>query len=104
MSHVEGRFTAFAGAVELTDPVERSRVAVRIEAASIDTGNAERDAHLRSPDFLDVDRFPALTYRSAGIIRDGGRDRNWRVDGALTIRDITRPVQLDVGYVGTGPD
>ena len=85
-----------------TSTVERSRVAVRIEAASIDTGNAERDAHLRSPDFLDVDRFPVLTYRGDQVTRLS--DERWRIDGELTIRDITRPVPLDVTYVGTGPD
>jgi len=102
MSHIEGRFTAFTGSITLADPVERSSVEVRIDAASIDTGNAERDAHLRSPDFLDVARFPVLTYRSSRVV-PLGTDR-YVVEGQLTIRDITRDVPLDVSYLGSGPD
>ena len=102
LSTVEGRFTAFTGTVQVADPVHDSRVDVRIEAASIDTGNAERDTHLRSADFLDADRFPALTFRSEGVQRLS--DDRWTVAGDLTIRDITRPVTLDVTYLGTGPD
>jgi polyisoprenoid-binding protein YceI len=102
MSHVEGRFTAFTGFITLADPVERSSVQVRIDAASIDTGNAERDAHLRSPDFLDVARFPELTYRSSRIVPLGG-DR-YVIEGQLTIRDITRDVPLDASYLGSAPD
>ena len=102
MSVVEGRFTAFSGGIRVAEPVERSSVEVSIEAATIDTGNAERDTHLRSPDFLDVARFPALTYRSERLVRLS--DQQWRVDGWLTIRDITRAVPLDVTYLGTGAD
>ena len=102
MSVVEGRFTAFSGQIRVVEPVERSSVEVSIEAASIDTGNAERDTHLRSADFLDVARFPALTYRSERLVRHS--DQRWHVDGWLTIRDITRAVPLDVTYLGTGQD
>jgi polyisoprenoid-binding protein YceI len=102
LSTVEGRFTRFSGTIRVAEPVRLSTVEVSIEAASIDTGNAERDAHLRSPDFLDVDRFPVLTYRGDQVTRLS--DERWRIDGELTIRDITRPVPLDVTYVGTGPD
>jgi polyisoprenoid-binding protein YceI len=102
LSRVEGRFTAFTGQIRLADPVEKSAVEVTIEAASIDTGNAERDAHLRSSDFLDVERFPVLTYRSGQVVQQA--DDRWRVDGSLTIRDITRDVALDVTYLGSGPD
>ncbi len=90
MSRIEGRFTAFAGVIRVADPPERSTVEVTIDAASIDTGNADRDAHLRSPDFLDVSRFPHLTYRSDAVRR--ASDTRWLVDGRLTIRDVTRPV------------
>jgi polyisoprenoid-binding protein YceI len=102
LSHVEGRFTQFSGQIRIADPIERSSVEVSIDAASIDTGNADRDAHLRSPDFLEVERFPTLTYRSERVVRL--TDERWRVDGSLTIRDITRPVALDLTYLGTGPD
>ena len=102
ISRVEGRFTEFAGTVTVADPVESSHVTVVIEAASIDTGNRERDTHLRSPDFLDVKRFPTLTYHGRGLTRL--TDDHWRLDGELTIRDITRPVPLDLHYGGSGPD
>jgi polyisoprenoid-binding protein YceI len=102
LSTVEGRFTRFAGTVRVADPIAGSAVEVAIEAASIDTGNADRDAHLRSPDFLDIDRFPELTYRGEGVTRVS--EQRWRIAGELTIRGITRPVPLDVTYVGTGPD
>jgi polyisoprenoid-binding protein YceI len=102
LSRVEGRFTAFAGDIVLREPIEQSIVSVAIEAASIDTGNAERDAHLRSPDFLDVARFPVLTFHSGRLSRVGP-DRG-RLTGVLTIRDIAREVVLDVAYLGGGPD
>ncbi|HEV7961757.1 MAG TPA: YceI family protein [Actinoplanes sp.] len=102
LSHVEGRFTSFSGRIRIVEPVERSSVEVTIDAASIDTGNADRDAHLRSADFLDVERFPVLSYRSERVVQQS--EERWRVDGWLTIRDITRAVALDVSYLGTGAD
>jgi polyisoprenoid-binding protein YceI len=102
MSRVEGRFTEVAGTITVADPIEASSVAVTIEAASIDTGNHERDAHLRSADFLDVKQFPALTFRSDRLTPAGAD--HWSLHGALTIRDITRDVVLDLRYGGSGPD
>jgi polyisoprenoid-binding protein YceI len=102
MSRVEGRFTELSGTVTVTEPIENSHVTVVIEAASIDTGSRDRDTHLRSPDFLDVKQFPTLRYRSSGLTRLS--DDHWQLDGGLTIRDITRPVSLDVRYGGSGPD
>jgi polyisoprenoid-binding protein YceI len=102
LSRVEGRFTDFKAIVRVADPIERSGLDVTIEAASIHTGNDERDTHLRSADFLDVERFPHLTYRSESI--HPLSPNQWQIDGYLTIRDITRPVPLDVRYLGYGPD
>jgi len=102
LSRVEGRFRAFEGTIHVADPVEASSVEVTIDAGSIDTASADRDAHLRSPDFLDVERFPTLTYRSTGLVRHD--DEHWTMLGRLTIRDITRDVSLDVTYAGTAPD
>jgi polyisoprenoid-binding protein YceI len=102
LSRVEGRFTAFSGQIRIADPVEQSTVEATIEAASIDTGNADRDAHLRSPDFLDVERFPVLTFRGDRVERE--TDERWRVAGMLTIRDISRETVLDTTYLGSGPD
>jgi len=102
LSRVEGRFTEFTAVIQVVEPVERSSVDVTIEAASIHTGSEERDTHLRSADFLDVERFPHLTYRSEAVRQAG--PAQWQIAGWLTIRDITRPVPLEVSYLGCGPD
>jgi polyisoprenoid-binding protein YceI len=100
MSRVRGRFTSFAGTMTVDPDPSRSWVEVTIEAASIDTGNDQRDTHLRSPAFLDAERFPQLSFRSASITplqSDGG----FRVEGDVTIRDVTRSVVLDARYLGS---
>lgn len=102
LARVEGRFTDFAGEVVFNDPVETSVVVVTIQAGSITTGNEQRDQHLRSADFLDVERFPLLTYRGDSLVRHPGERAT--VSGELTIRDVTRPVPLRVTYLGSGPD
>ncbi|MEL5961106.1 YceI family protein [Streptomyces sp. CLV115] len=102
ISSVRGRFTEFSGRIEISGEVHRSRVDAVISAASIDTGNGMRDKHLRSPDFLDSDRFPEITYRSIGIT-PAGPDR-WTVHGRLSMHGVERPVDLDLSYLGTGPD
>ena len=72
-----------------------------IDASSINTNEPNRDKHVRSADFLDVENFPNITFRSTGRARDGGR---FFVDGELTIRGATRPVTLDVEVNGFTPD
>jgi polyisoprenoid-binding protein YceI len=103
ISKVRGRFAKFGGSLQLDeqDPT-RSVFDVRIEASSIETAVAERDAHLKSADFLDVEKFPELTYRSRQIEKTGaGR---YRVLGDLTIRGTTREVPLEVEAGGIGKD
>ncbi|TKT01626.1 YceI family protein [Streptomyces lasalocidi] len=103
ISSVRGRFTDFSAALEIApDEVTKSRVEAVIRAASIDTGNAMRDQHLRSADFLDTERFPEIVYRSTGVT-EAGPDR-WTVHGELAMRGIVRPVDLDLAYLGTGAD
>ncbi len=103
ISSVRGRFTDFAATVEIApDDIAKSRVEAVIRAASIDTGNGMRDDHLRSADFLDVARFPEITYRSTGLT-PAGSDR-WKVSGELTLHGVVRPVALDLAYLGTGAD
>ncbi len=102
VSKVRGRFASFSGTIEVADPIERSNVDVTIEAASIDTGDRDRDGHVKSGDFLDVETFPQLTFRSTGAHhKDGDR---WSIPGELTIRDVTKPVELDVEYLGVYTD
>lgn len=99
---VRGSFGSWK--TELTlDPaqIERSRVEVEIDARSIDTGVTDRDAHLRSADFLDVEKYPVIRFRSTGI--EAGKDM-LTVNGELTIRDVTRPVTLTVDRLGEGTD
>jgi polyisoprenoid-binding protein YceI len=101
-SKVRGRFLKLTGAIQLDDDLAKSWVEVTIDAASIDTGTAQRDNHLRSADFFDVERFPELRFRS-NRVEDLGEGR-LRVVGELTIRDHTREVALDVEPAGRGMD
>jgi polyisoprenoid-binding protein YceI len=94
-----GQFSAFTATVHVDDEPGRSWAEATIEAASIDTRHEQRDGHLRSPDFLDVERFPTLRFRSTSFEHLGGP--HWRVVGDLTIRDVTRPIELRVEFGGT---
>jgi polyisoprenoid-binding protein YceI len=103
VSKVRGRFTKYSGELTLDDgDLTRSSVEAVIDAGSIDTGTAQRDAHLRSPDFFDVERFPELRFRSTRIEKLS--DARYRVVGDLTIRDVTRELSLDVEYGGRAKD
>jgi polyisoprenoid-binding protein YceI len=103
ISKVRGHFSKWNAKLALdTADLARSSVEVEIEAASIDTGVADRDAHLRSPDFLDAQKYPALRYRSRRV--EAASKERLRVVGDLTIRDVTREVVLDVEYGGQGKD
>ena len=100
---VRGAFTAFEGTAHLDTAVPpASSVRLRIEAASIDTGTPDRDAHLRSADFLDVERFPYLTFRSTEV--EQVDDDVYRVTGDLGIKDVVRPVTVDFTLTGSARD
>ena len=95
VAHVDGTFRLASGRVTLdaADP-SRSTIEAVIDATSVDTSEPKRDAHLRSADFLDVNRYPTIAFRSTRIERaDGG---HWKVTGDLTLLGRTRPVLLDV--------
>ena len=104
VSKVRGRFRELSGAI-VVDPIpERSSVEVTIDAASIDTGDEKRDEHLRSADFLDVERFPVVRFVSVAVepmppLTDLDVDR-WQVEGDLTIRDVTRRITLELELGG----
>lgn len=103
VSKVRGRFAKFTGAIELNESeLTGSTLEATIDAASIDTGTPERDAHLRSADFLDTEAFPAIRYRSRRI--EALSDDRYRVIGDLSIRDVTREVPLEVEYGGRAVD
>jgi len=101
-SKVRGRFLKFTGAIQLDDDLTKSWVEVTIDAASIDTGTEQRDTHLRSADFFDVEHFPELRFRSTRT-EDLGEGRV-RVIGDLTIRDTTREIAIDAEPTGRGKD
>jgi polyisoprenoid-binding protein YceI len=102
ISKVRGHFREFEGWLDIAERPEDSSVEVTINAASIDTGDPERDGHLSSPDFLDVERYPAITYRSTALRPvDGER---YEVVGDLAIRHVTRSVTLDVEFEGVAVD
>lgn len=95
VSWVKGVFTDVDGAVEIQESeLAQSTVKVRIGTASIDTNNQKRDDHLRSPDFFDAATFPAITFVSTAVVVTDGTPV--KIVGELTIRDITRTVQLEV--------
>jgi polyisoprenoid-binding protein YceI len=99
---VRGQFRRFSVDVEFDEEnPERSSVAAHIEASSIDTGMEARDAHLRSADFFDAEAFPDLSFRSTNIAAAGG---DYRIDGDLTIKGVTRPVTLDAEIGGVVPN
>jgi len=102
ISKVHGRFAKWSGAIELdAQDLTRSSVDVRIDAASIDTQVADRDAHLRSPDFLDVAKHPEITFRSTRIEKAGD---GYRVVGDLGLHGVVREVTLEAEFAGTGKD
>lgn len=99
---VRGRFRKFRGTIEVADRPEDSWVEAVIDAAGIDTGDETRDEHLRSQDFLHVERYPELPFRSTAV-RPAGEDR-WEVTGDLTIRGVTKSVTLNVEFEGAAVD
>src|SRR4051794_40089089 len=99
---VRGQFKEFAGeAVVDTANPSASKVDLTIQAASIDTGVADRDGHLRGADFFDVENFPTVTFVSTGVQRDGD---DWTITGDLTIKDVTKPISLEFESTGSARD
>jgi polyisoprenoid-binding protein YceI len=95
ITNVKGQFTSLTGVITIDESdVTRSRVEASIDAASIHTRTPERDAHLRSADFFDVEKFPKLTFTSTNIVRSG--DDELKVEGDLTIHGVTRKVTFKV--------
>lgn len=101
LTKVRGRFTGVAGYAEIAEDLTDSRLEVTIDTASVHSGDTSRDDHLRSADLLHVERYPVATFRSTGIAVDGSAGA---VTGDLTIKDVTRPVTLQVVYVGSAHD
>jgi polyisoprenoid-binding protein YceI len=98
MANVHGRFERFEGGIRIADRIEDSQVEVHIETASINSGNRTRDNHLRSADFLDVERYPYIRFASDRFVRRAGS--KWTVQGHLTLHGTSRSVALDTTYLG----
>ena len=100
---VRGHFGVFSGEIHIdqADPT-RSTAEVHIDASSLTTGNEQRDGHLKSPDFLDVEKYPELVFRSrsAEVVDED----TYKLYGELTVRDQTHPVTLDLDFQGSSPD
>ena len=101
ITKIRGRFAELRGSIFIAEDPEQSSVEAEIRAASVSTGDAFRDAHLRGPDFLDVDRYPLITFRSTATT--AGAESIWELTGDLTVRDVTRPVVLQVDFEGASP-
>jgi polyisoprenoid-binding protein YceI len=102
VTKVRGRFSAFDGAVTIAQEPLDSSVEVSIETASVDTRDAGRDEHLRSADFFDVEQHPTIAFRSTGVEHRTGSE--FVVHGELTVRDVTRPVDLAMTLDGVVTD
>ncbi|MGW7277811.1 YceI family protein [Streptomyces sp. NPDC054844] len=97
IAKVRGRFGGVRAELFVGERIEDVRVSATIDLASIDTGNADRDAHVRASDLLDVAKRPTMTYRSTRVWGEG---EDWTMEGELTIGDVTRPVTLAVEFGG----
>ncbi|SCL16151.1 Polyisoprenoid-binding protein YceI [Micromonospora rhizosphaerae] len=100
VSKVRGEFGDATATITVAEDPMQSSVTATIQAASIHTAMADRDAHLRSGDFLDVEAFPTLEFRSTGVKSWNGNQ--FILSGELTIKDVTRPVDLEVEFEGVG--
>lgn len=98
VSKVRGGFSGVTGEITVAEDPTASSVTATIDATTIDTGQADRDTHLKSPDFLDVEKFPTLSFRSKRIANVDGN--TFTLVGDLTIKDVTREVELEVEYEG----
>lgn len=102
VTKVRVAFKEYEGTFEIAEPVIDSRIDVTIKTGSLESGEAQRDGHLKSEDFLAVETYPTMHFASKQITHEGGAD--YKVAGDLTIKDVTKPVTLDVTYHGVAND
>jgi polyisoprenoid-binding protein YceI len=100
ITNVTGQFKVLSAEAQTTDQgFDHTQVAFSIDVNSIDTGNEQRDGHLRSGDFFDAEKYPAIAFNSTGYNASTGK-----IKGDLTVRDVTKPVEFDVEFSGTNKD
>jgi polyisoprenoid-binding protein YceI len=102
IAKVRGRFSQFSATLEVPEDPMQSTLEVEVDVASIDTGEAQRDGHLRSPDFFDVEQYPTMTFRATGLDLIG--EDTVQVHGELSVHGVTRPLDLEAVYEGVGTD
>jgi polyisoprenoid-binding protein YceI len=101
VSKVRGRFSTFSGQLVTAADPTKSSVTAEIDLGSINTGQEQRDAHIKSADFFEVETYPTMTYKSTGIrVQDG----EYILDGDLTLKGVTKSVPLRLELQGFGPD
>ena len=101
VTKVRGTFLDYLGEVTIADDLAQSSVAVEVQMESIDTGNKDRDGHLRTNDFFDVAQFPTMSFKSTSIELDGNEGK---LHGDLTLKGVTNPVTFDVEFEGVTGD
>ena len=101
VSKVRGRLGAFSGEIATAPEFTDSTVTATVDATSVDTGNSQRDGHIRTADFFEVETHPTWSFRSSALRADGG---DYALDGELTIKGVTRPVTFALEVNGFGPD
>lgn len=101
VAKVRGTFTDFSGTIVVAENPVDSTVEFEAKAASVTTGTPDRDAHLRSADFLDAEQYPLVTFASTGLVPEGD---DWKLTGELTIRGVTKPVTFNMSFDGVMAD
>ena len=101
VSKVRGRFTSFSGQIVTADDPTQSSVTAEIDLGSINTGQEQRDEHIKSADFFEVETYPTMTYKSTGLRVEAGE---YVLDGDLTLKGVTKSVPLHLELNGFGPD
>jgi polyisoprenoid-binding protein YceI len=101
VSKVRGRFDTFEGTIVTVDDPLASTVTASVDLSSVNTGQEQRDAHIRSADFFEVEKHPFMTFASTGVRPDGDR---FLLDGDLTLKGVTKPVTFKLDVNGFGPD
>ncbi len=102
MSKVRGKFETFESTLTTTEDLSGSSVDVEVDLSSVNTGTPDRDTHLRSGDFFNVESTPKMSFRSTAVLVKG--DNELVVNGDLTIKDVTKPLELTVEVLGEGGD
>lgn len=101
VTKVRGNFASFSGSIEIAENPSDSNVTIEVDMASVTTGSDDRDGHLKSPDFFDIDNHPTMTFVSNQIVDKGD---GYQLVGDLTVRGVAKPLTLDVEFLGVMSD